>query len=190
MHELVQGAVVILCSTGPPEYTLDVKAQLEASGRGDVFVVDAPVSGGTARAANGTLTILASSDEKALKEAMPILNDMSGGLAKEGKGGNLWIIPGGLGQGTKVKMVHQVLAGIGIVGVSEVMGFVAKLGLGTKESFDVLCKGEGWNWMFENRGGHMFEEDETKVYSALNIIVKDMVSSTSQANPPHQDGNV
>lgn len=179
VHELVQGAVVILCSTGPPGYTLDVKTKLEAEGRGDVLLVDAPVSGGTARAANGTLTILGSGDERALEEAMPILREMSGGLAKEGKGGNLWIIPGGLGQGTKVKMVHQVLAGIGIVCVSEVMGFVAKLGLGTKATFDALVKSEGWSWMFENRGSHLFEEDGKKVYSALNIMVKDLVSSPS-----------
>lgn len=176
---LEQGAVVLLTSTGPPGYTLDVEKKLKAFGRGDVLLIDAPVSGGTARAANGTLTILASGTQKALDAGRNVLDALSGGLASEGKG-SLWIIAGGLGKGTEVKMVHQVLAAVGITLASEVLGFVAKLGLNTKDAFDAINKSEAWNWMVENRGAHTFETEE-KVYSALNIMVKDVVSSLSPA---------
>jgi 3-hydroxyisobutyrate dehydrogenase len=165
--ELGEGATVILCSTGPPEYSPNVRKLLNEKGRSDVFLVDAPVSGGTIRAANGTLTILAAGEEVALGKAKEVLEQMAGN--------NLYIIPGGLGAGTNVKMVHQVLAGIHICMTSEAIGFAAALGVNTKGAFEVLKASEGTSWMFENRVPHMLVEDKT-VYSALNIIVKDIVS--------------
>ena len=168
IHELPKNATVLLCSTGPPEHAPNVRRLLDGKyGRSDIELVDAPVSGGTLRAAAGTLTILASGPEKSLEAGMPVLEAMAGG--------NLYIIPGGLGAGTKVKMVHQVLAGIHIVMTAEVMGFAASLGLNTRKAFEMLKKGQSESWMFGNRVPHMLEDDKT-VYSALNIIVKDMVS--------------
>lgn len=169
IHDIGKDAVLVLCSTGPPEYVPNIRTLLdEKYGRNDVQVVDAPVSGGTIRAAAGTLTILASGPESALVAAKPVLDDMAGS--------NLYIIPGGLGAGTKVKMVHQVLAGIHVVMTSEAMGFVAALGLNTKRAFEELKSGEASSFMFENRVPHMLVKDD-KVYSALNIITKDIVSS-------------
>ncbi|KAH9220032.1 NAD binding domain of 6-phosphogluconate dehydrogenase-domain-containing protein [Leptodontidium sp. 2 PMI_412] len=166
IHNLEKGAIVILSSTGPPEHVPLVRKLLdEKYNRRDIELVDAPVSGGTIRAANGTLTILAAGPESALEKAKPVLDAMAGE--------NLYIIPGGLGAGTNVKMVHQVLAGIHIAMTSEAMGFVAALGLDTKLAFEILRKGRGSSWMFENRTPHMLVEDRT-VYSALNIIVKDI----------------
>ncbi|KAG0645206.1 L-threonate dehydrogenase [Hyphodiscus hymeniophilus] len=157
IHSLPKDVTVILSSTGPPEYVPNIRAALdEKYGRKDVQVVDAPVSGGTIRAANGTLTILASGPGSALEAAMPVLKAMAGS--------NLYLIPGGLGAGTKVKMVHQVLAA---------MGFAAALGLNTREVFEAVKESEGASFMFGNRVPHMLEDDKT-VYSALNIIVKDM----------------
>jgi len=168
IHELPQKATVILCSTGPPDHVPKVRALLDGKyNRPDVELVDAPVSGGTIRAANGTLTILASGPESSLSAARPVLDAMAGK--------SLYIIPGGLGAGTNVKMVHQVLAGIHITMTSEAMGFAAALGLNTREAFEALKKSEGSSWMFENRVPHMLENDPT-IYSALNIIVKDIVS--------------
>lgn len=164
---LENGAVVILCSTGPPEHSPNVRKILdEEYKRTDVEVIDGPVSGGTIRAANGTLTILASGPESSLSAGSSVLKAMSGP--------NLHIIPGGLGAGTKVKMVHQVLAGIHITMTSEAMAFAAALGVNTKSAFEVLKSGRGSSWMFENRTPHMLIEDKT-IYSATNIIVKDIV---------------
>jgi 3-hydroxyisobutyrate dehydrogenase len=167
--ELARGATVVLCSTGPPEYTPEIRELLDGEkyGRADVQLVDAPVSGGTIRAAAGSLTVLAAGPESALGKARKVLDAMAGE--------KLYIIPGGLGAGTKVKMVHQVLAGIHITMTSEAMGFAAALGLNTRQAFELLKKSEGSSWMFENRVPHMLDNDPI-VYSALNIIVKDIVS--------------
>jgi 3-hydroxyisobutyrate dehydrogenase len=166
--ELPRDAVVLLCSTGPPEHSPNVRKLLdERYARPDVHIVDAPVSGGTIRAAAGTLTILASGPSEAVTHARPVLDAMAGE--------KLYLIPGGLGAGTKVKMVHQVLAGVHIVMTSEAMGFAAALGLNTRQAFEHLKAGEGDSWMFDNRVPHMLERDPV-IYSALNIITKDIVS--------------
>ena len=166
---LPRNAVVLLCSTGPPQHTPNVRELLDNKyARPDVQLVDAPVSGGTIRAAAGSLTILASGPDDAVQSARPVLDAMAD--AKK-----LYLIPGGLGAGTKVKMVHQVLAGVHIAMTSEAMGFAAALGLNTRDAFEHLKKSEADSWMFENRVPHMLERDET-VYSALNIITKDIVS--------------
>lgn len=165
IHELQPNATIILSSTAFPEHVPEVRELLDNKyNRKDVELVDAPVSGGTSRAALGTLVILASGPEKSLDAAKPVLDAMADPLH---------MIPGGLGAGTKVKMVHQALAGIHMIMASEAMGFAAFLGLNTKQAFDYLVKSSGESWMLGNRVPHMLKND-LHPYSALNIFVKDM----------------
>jgi 3-hydroxyisobutyrate dehydrogenase-like beta-hydroxyacid dehydrogenase len=69
---LANGAVVVLCSTVSPDYVRQLDAQLNGEGR-DLVLVDAPVSGGVARAADGTLTIMAAGSDGALQKAGSVL---------------------------------------------------------------------------------------------------------------------
>lgn len=167
---LEKGAVVLCCSTGPLGYVPLVRERLDALDRADVFVVDAPVSGGTIRARSGELTILASGDASAVEAAKMVLDAMA---AKE----KLYIIPGGLGAGTKAKLVHQVLAGVHIVMAAEGMGFARALGLDPRSAFERLKTSEGSSWMLENRAPHLLDEDPV-IHSAMDIIVKDVVSNS------------
>lgn len=165
---LPKNATIILCSTVSPKYVPEVRALLDGEfQRPDIQLIDCPVSGGTVRAADGTLTILASGPDSTLAHSKAILDTMAEGL---------FIIPGGLGAGTKVKMVNQTLAGVHLTMASEAMGFAAALGLNTKAVYDAVKESEGDSWMWGNRMQHAIEGD-TKIYSALNIIVKDMVCS-------------
>ncbi|ESZ97287.1 hypothetical protein SBOR_2315 [Sclerotinia borealis F-4128] len=165
IHALQPNATIILSSTAFPEHVPHVRALLDIKyDRRDVQLVDAPVSGGTGRAAMGTLVVLASGPENAVEAAKPVLMAMADPL---------YVIPGGLGAGTNVKMVHQALAGIHMTMASEAMGFAAFLGLNTKQTFDYLTNSSGGSWMLGNRVPHMLEND-LHPYSALNIIVKDM----------------
>jgi 3-hydroxyisobutyrate dehydrogenase len=169
IHTLPQNATVILCSTVSPTYVPEVRNLLDNEfNRPDVQLLDCPVSGGTVRAADGTLTILASGPDSTLSQSKELLNTMAA---------NLYIIPGGLGSGTKVKMVNQTLAGIHIAAANEAMGFAAALGLNTKTIYDLVNESDGDSWMWGNRMAHAIEGD-LKPYSALNIIMKDMVISS------------
>jgi len=174
VYGLEKDCAVIIAATVPPMYPLSVRKKLdEQFGRKDVALVDAPVSGGTARAIDGTLTIMASADvpeSLARSDVKVVLDSLAG---------NLSIISGGLGSGTATKALNQVCCGIHIVGSSEIMGLAAVLGLDTKKFYDYQTqqdgerKREGWSWMFENRGARMLQR-EPPMSSATAIIVKDV----------------
>jgi 3-hydroxyisobutyrate dehydrogenase len=104
---MTQGGVVLLMSTVPPSVAISIQEKLQAS-RSDLHLLDCPVSGGVARAALGDLTILCGGEAAAIEVARPVLASMSG---TKGNAANLWIIPGGVGKGSAVKMTHQALAG-------------------------------------------------------------------------------
>lgn len=93
-------------------------------------------------------------------------------MADESK---LYIVPGGIGMGSNMKMVHQVLAGIHILGASEAMGFSARLGLSAQQTREALIGSDAQSWMHENRSVRMLAEDYYPGVSALTIILKDVV---------------
>jgi 3-hydroxyisobutyrate dehydrogenase-like beta-hydroxyacid dehydrogenase len=155
----------LLCSTVPAAYLKTVQSALKLIQRADILLIDSPISGGTVRAAQGRLTILASGSETALKYGQEILSFMSE---------QLYIIPGGIGAASNFKMINQLLAGTHIAAAAEAMGLAAKAGLNTRQVYDIIVNAAGNSWMFENRVPHMFDNDLTP-YSALDIFVKDMV---------------
>ncbi|DAD49391.1 TPA_asm: hypothetical protein HUJ06_031799 [Nelumbo nucifera] len=160
---LPDGASIVLSSTVSPGFLTRLEQRLQNEGR-DLKLVDAPVSGGVKRAAMGSLTIMASGSDEALKSAGSVLSAMS----KE-----LYIISGGCGAGSCLKMVNQLLAGVHIASAAEAMAFGARLGLNTRLLFEFITNSGGTSWMFENRVPHMLDNDYTP-YSALDIFVKDL----------------
>ncbi|KAK9266179.1 hypothetical protein L1049_027244 [Liquidambar formosana] len=113
----------------------------------------------------GTLTIMASGTNEALKHTGSVLSALSE---------KLYVIKGGCGAGSAVKMVNQLLAGVHIASAAEAMAFGARLGLNTRMLFDVIRHSGGHlGMMFENRVPHMLDNDYTP-YSALDIFVKDL----------------
>eukprot|EP00249_Psilotum_nudum_P014799 c25012_g1_i1 orf=491-4702(-) len=167
---LSRGSVVILCSTVSPGFVQHLDKCLQDEDRG-LHLVDAPVSGGVSKAADGTLTIMAAGLEEALRHTIMVLSAMSE---------KLYIIEGGVGAGSSVKMVNQLLAGVHIAVAAEAMAFGASLGLDTKNLYDVISHAAGSSWMFVNRVPHMLEADYTP-HSAMNIFVKDLGIVLSEA---------
>ncbi|KAM5353397.1 hypothetical protein ACJ41O_000047 [Fusarium nematophilum] len=162
--ELPNGATILICSTIPPTFYDTISSRLAQAGRSDVLLVDCPVSGGTKRAAEGTLTIFASGSPDALKQSDQLLRSMSE---------KLYIIENGEGAASKIKMVNQLLVGIHISVAAEAMGLAAKAGLNTREVYNIITTAAGNSWAFENRVPHMLEGDWTPL-SSLDIFVKDM----------------
>ncbi|KAJ5612971.1 hypothetical protein N7510_006165 [Penicillium lagena] len=145
-----------------------VAAELQSRGRGDIYFIDSPVSGGAKRAADGTLSIMAGAPDAPLESGRFLLEAMS-------DANKLYLVPGGIGAGSNMKMVHQVLAGIQILGGSEAMGFAAQLGLDATKTAEAIKSSDAWSWMHENRLQRMLEEDWHPGASALTIILKDVV---------------
>jgi 3-hydroxyisobutyrate dehydrogenase len=158
---LPKGAVFVSSATMDPDVARRLARQLEATGR---HYLDAPISGGAQRAAQGELTILASGSSAAFAKARPALDAMAAKLYELGDAA---------GQGAAFKMINQLLAGVHIAAASEAIAFAAKQGLDIRKVYEVITASAGNSWMFENRMPHVLDGDYTP-RSAVEIFVKDL----------------
>ncbi|KAH9994370.1 NAD binding domain of 6-phosphogluconate dehydrogenase-domain-containing protein [Xylariaceae sp. FL0662B] len=171
---LPKGATLLLCSTVPCAYVQSLEKELAALGRDDIRLIDAPVSGGSGRAADGTLSIMAGGSDDAIEKGRFLLQEMS-------DTNKLYIVKGGIGAGSNMKMCHQVLAAIQILAASEGLGFAIRLGLDPQLASHGILKSDGWFFMFENRLPRMLDPESKLMASAVNTIVKDSGIITSEA---------
>jgi len=158
---LAEDAVFISSATMDPDVARKLAGQLEATGR---HYLDAPISGGAQRAAQGELTILASGSATAFAKARPALDAMAAKLYELGDAP---------GQGAAFKMINQLLAGVHIAAASEAVTFAAKQGLDLRKVYEVITASAGNSWMFENRMPHVLDGDYAP-RSAVEIFVKDL----------------
>ena len=158
---LPKDSVLISSATMDPDVARRLAKQLEATGR---HYLDAPISGGAQRAAQGELTILASGSAAAFAKARPALDAMAAKLYELGDAP---------GTGAAFKMINQLLAGVHIAAASEAITFAARQGLDIARVYEVITASAGNSWMFENRVPHVLEGDYTP-RSAIDIFVKDL----------------
>lgn len=165
------GTIFILCVTMPPSSATQIAEELISKG---MQVIDAPVSGGSIKAASGEMTIMASGSPEAFTVAEPALDAISSKVFRLGDEP---------GMGSQVKMINQLLAGVHIAATAEAMALGAGIGVDLETLYDVIRECAGNSWMFENRGAHIVEGDYTP-HSAVDIFVKDLgiVASEAQAN--------
>jgi len=156
-----EGAVFISSTTMDPAASRRIAIRLEASGR---LYLDAPISGGAARAADGSLTVLASGAPAAFAKARPALEAMASTVHELGSE---------VGIGSAFKMVNQLLAGVHIAAAGEAIAFAAKQGLDLRKVYEVITGSAGNSWMFENRIPHVLDGDYAP-RSAVDIFVKDL----------------
>jgi 3-hydroxyisobutyrate dehydrogenase len=170
---LPKGAALLLCSTVPASYVQGLQQQLKDLGRDDILLVDCPVSGGAVKAAQGTLSIMAAGSDTAISTSKALLEDLADPE-------RLYVVAGGVGAGSNMKMVHQVLATNNVLAASEAMGLAQRLGLDLHKTADAVEHSNGRSWMFANRVPRMLEE-KPQVASALTIILKDAGIITAES---------
>jgi 3-hydroxyisobutyrate dehydrogenase len=156
-----EGAVFVSSATLAPEVARRLAARLEPTGR---HYLDAPISGGAQRAAEGALTILASGSKAAFEAARPALDAMAASLYELGDQP---------GTGAAFKMVNQLLAGVHIAAACEAIAFAARQGLDIAKVYEVITASAGNSWMFQNRVPHVLEGDY-RPRSAVDIFTKDL----------------
>jgi 3-hydroxyisobutyrate dehydrogenase len=154
-------AVFVSCATMDPSVAKRLGEKWEAGGR---LYLDAPMSGGAARAAKGELTFMASGSAAAFARARPALNAMAS---------NVYELGDRPGTGAGFKMINQLLAGVHIAAAAEAIAFAAKQGLDLNKVYEVITASAGNSWMFENRVPHILEGDYRPL-SAVEIFVKDL----------------
>ena len=145
-----------------------------------VPLVDAPVSGGPARAGRGDLLILASGEPDAIELARPALEALSSTLT---------VVGGSVGDGQSMKTINQLLAGVHIAAAAEAIALARSMGLDPATVVASLEPGAAGSFMFSDRGPRMVEafEGDPEVRSRVDIFVKDMgivVDAAREAHSP------
>jgi 3-hydroxyisobutyrate dehydrogenase len=158
---LAPGAVVMVMATVGPAPVQRWAGRLAERG---VQIVDAPVSGGVARAGAGDLLIMVSGSEDAVHRVRPLLDAMAGSAP---------VVGSQPGDGQKVKLVNQLLCGVHIAVAAEALAFAEAMQLDAAATWEVLRTGAAASFMLDDRGERMVHGTD-QVKSALDIFVKDM----------------
>jgi 3-hydroxyisobutyrate dehydrogenase len=127
------GTLFIDCSTIDVESARQAHAIAADSG---LLSVDAPVSGGTAGAAAGTLTFMAGGSVEAFRLAAPLLEPMAGKVVHCGEAG----------AGQAAKICNNMILGVSMIAVGEAFVLAEKLGLSHQALFDVASTSSGQCW--------------------------------------------
>ncbi|MFZ5961851.1 L-threonate dehydrogenase [Thalassococcus sp. BH17M4-6] len=158
---LAPGTVVVACATVPPEAARDMAARSEKAG---LHYLDAPISGGSVKAAAGTLSVMASGTAEAFAKAKPVLDATSETVFELGDAA---------GAGSAMKAVNQLLAGVHIASMAEAVTFGMTQGVTPDKFLEVISKCAGTSWMLENRMPHIVAGDYTP-HSMIDIWLKDL----------------
>ncbi len=145
-HGLEPGAVLVDMSTVSPAATRRLAAEL--TGRG-IAMLDAPVSGGSEGAENGTLSIMVGGDADALERVRPLLEVLGKTITHIG--------PSGAGQ--VAKAVNQVVIAGTYAAVAEGMALAQRSGVDTDALVRALSGGAAGSWILANRAGNMLRGD-------------------------------
>ncbi|MHA6803334.1 NAD(P)-dependent oxidoreductase [Salinifilum ghardaiensis] len=160
-----RGTPVVLTSTVGPDVVRSAAERLAGHG---LATVDAPVSGGPARAGTGELLVLVGAEDAALSTARPVLDALASTLT---------VVGPNPGDGQALKAINQLLAGVHIAAAGEAVALARELGLDPAVVVDALGDGAAGSFMLRDRGPRMLEsyaEEGAPVRSRMDIFVKDM----------------
>lgn len=159
---LREGATVVVTATiGPESATALATAVAEAGGA----FVDAPVSGGVARAGSGELLVMVGADEAAFGAARPVLDAL---------GATVHHVGPRPGDGQRMKLVNQLLCGVHIAVAAEALAYAERLGIDPAAALEVLGGGAAASFMLGDRGPRMVSGEFEPPRSAVDIFVKDL----------------
>ena len=155
------GSLFVMCSTVDPNVSIGFEQRLAERG---VWYLDAPISGGAAKAAAGQMTMMTAGRPEAYAKAGQALDAMAAQVYRLGDRA---------GNGSKVKIINQLLAGVHIAAAAEAMALGLREGVDPAALYEVITHSAGNSWIFENRMPHVLAADYTPL-SAVDIFVKDL----------------
>jgi 3-hydroxyisobutyrate dehydrogenase len=155
------GTTFVMCSTVDPNWSIALEARLAAL---NILYIDAPISGGAAKAASGEMTMMTAAKPEAYAAVGGLLDAMAAKVYRLGDQA---------GAASKVKIINQLLAGVHIAAAAEAMALGLREGVDPAALYEVITHSAGNSWMFENRMAHVLAADYTPL-SAVDIFVKDL----------------
>lgn len=133
------GQLVLLCPTIAPADTETLARRLGAQ---DLAVLDAPMSGGPARARDGSMSLMVAGDEAVFARYRALIEVLSDKVFRVGARA---------GDGARTKLVNNLAAGINLVGAAEVLALARRVGLDGARTLDVIEQSSGQSWIGSDR---------------------------------------
>ena len=150
---------VIMSTVGPAS----IRKQGDRLRQSGAKVVDAPVTGGVARAKTGQLVIFAAGAQGDIDAVRPVVKAM----------GDVRLAGMSLGDGQAIKVVNQHLCAVHLAAAAEALSLAASLGLDPAQVLSMIAQGAAGSWMLSDRGPRMLRGADVEVTSAVDIFVKD-----------------
>ncbi|MES2633324.1 MAG: NAD(P)-dependent oxidoreductase [Pseudomonadota bacterium] len=133
------GQAVMLCPTIAPH---DTERLAERLVERNIGAIDAPMSGGPARARDGTMSLMVACNDATFEAQRDVMEALSGKVFR---------ISEKPGDGARTKLVNNLLAGINLAGAAEVMAMAQRLGLSLDKTLDVIEQSSGQSWIGSDR---------------------------------------
>jgi putative dehydrogenase len=155
------GKVVLFDSTIAPTDAAAFAARVEQTG---AMAIDAPISGGPARAEAGTMSMMLAASGAALERVADVLEAVSD---------KRFLIGNRHGDAMRAKLVNNLMAGINLMAGAEAIALAERLGLDPKAMFDLIAVSSGQSWMFEDRMSRALAGDYAP-RAATPVLTKDV----------------
>ena len=162
------GRVVLVSSTVDPLYVRELGPRLAEA---EIALVDAPVSGGPAKAAAGTMTMMVSGDRGALDRVRDVLDRIAG---------QVFVLGSRPGDASTFKIVNNLLAGANLAAAAEAMALAHAAGLDLRQVRDVVNASSGGSWIFADRIARALENDLAP-RAAVKLLAKDVAIAAALA---------
>ncbi|MCF8178933.1 MAG: NAD(P)-dependent oxidoreductase [Sulfuritalea sp.] len=162
------GTIVAVCSTISPE---DAERLAERIVKKGADVLDAPISGGPVRAEAGQLSLMLAGSDAVIARAEPVLSAL---------GDRRFCVSDRPGDGARMKLVNNLLAGINLAAGAEVLAMGERLGLDPHIMLAVLGASSGQSWIVDERMPRGFAGDFSARAHA-RILLKDVTLAVAMA---------
>ncbi len=156
------GTIVCASSTVDPRVPASLAARLSGSA---IALLDAPVSGGPEKAADGTMTMMVSGDAIAFARAQPVLARITG---------RLFALGPRAGDASTFKIVNNLLAGAHLAAAAEAIAIALAAGIDIRTLAEVVGASSGASWMFGDRVPRALDDELRPPRAAAKILTKDV----------------
>jgi 3-hydroxyisobutyrate dehydrogenase-like beta-hydroxyacid dehydrogenase len=167
-----EGVLFVDMTTIGPAWTRRIAEQLAQHG---ARLIDAPVTGSSPRAEDGTLTIMCGGDQQDVERVRPLLEIM----------GELIVYAGPLGSGQAVKLINNAVAAANAATLAQALIAASAQDLDLDALVDVMAAGSGASTMLTLKAGPMRNHDYTTLFKTEHML-KDIRLCLEEA----QDANV
>lgn len=158
---LAPDGVLIVSSTVSPTFVASLAGRLARRG---LAMLDAPMSGGPARARAGTISMMLAGADAALARARDVLESISNARFRMSERP---------GDGARMKLVNNMLAGVNLAGSCEALALGIRLGLEPQRVFDVVNASSGGSWIFGDRMPRVLSGNYDPK-AAVTLLTKDV----------------